>query len=1212
MIGQTLGHYQIVERIGAGGMGVVYRARDSRLERDVALKVLPEGAFSEPDARRRFRNEALALARLNHPNICSVFDFNTENGVDFLVMEYVPGESLDKRLAQGSVPLDQVAKLGAQFAAGLAAAHAQGVIHRDLKPGNLRLSSDGRLKILDFGLAKLFHPERGADATQSLADTSSFSGTVPYMAPEQLRGESLDTRTDVYSAGAVLYEMATGEKCFPEPQLAKLIDAILHDAPMRPSQLNRRVSPALEAILLKAIDREPDRRYQSAREMEIDLERLAAGQLPVATAPSAMRAIRPLGAVLVVVLAVGAAIGWYFTHRTRTDSAGKTETANTTRARVTPVVQRRSVAVLGFKNSSNNPNAAWLSTGLSEMLNTELAAGERLRTVSGESVSRMKRDLALTDTDSYASDTLARIRQNLSSDVVVFGSYVVVPDKTGAKIRVDLRVQDTRTGETALVSEVGDESDLLELVARAGAKLRSALKAPDLSVADSGRVRATLPQSTEAARLYAEGLDKLRVFESAAARDLLEKAVAADPRNPEVRSALASAWGQLGYDARAKEEAKKAFDAASQLSKEDHLSREELLSIEGRYQQAARNWPKTVEVYKALTTVFPDNADYALQLVNALGFAGQAEEAIATLDRLRAAIPETKDDPRTDLQEASTADHLSDFKREQAAAHRAAETARQRGEKLTLARALLFEGWADDNLGDSQQAIAVSLEAKNTYEAVGDRFGVARALHNLGITAINHGQLDQAQSYFDQALEIRRPLQDNQGINRALGNLGRIAEMRGDLKAAEGYYQQSLSIAREIGDRGATSYALGNLSGIYISEGQPAKARRYMEDSLALSREIGDKVAIASNLANLGNLESSAGNTAGARKLYEEAAAKFEEAGQKSGLAQVRVLLGSMLYEQGDHASAKTNYEQALASAKEIGDALTASDAESGLCNIARLDGDWNAARTHAENAVAAAQRGGDKKLLAQSYFSLGGALEGLGDLDGSQKAANDGLTTARDSGDKNLIAMATFNLADVSFHHADLAGAQKGYEQALALHRENKNTGSIAETQLALAYVALEQGQPAHAAELAQGGASEAHRLKDPNMEGNAYLLLGRAALEQRHIAAAQKYFAQAGGVGGASTNPSQQLELAAWLARAEAGAGNGSEALKKLQARTAELAPKAAINAQFQARLVAGELEVKFGDAAKGREELNALQKDASSKKFLLIAQKAAAAAK
>src|SRR5262249_19369001 len=209
MIGQILGHYRLLEQLGAGGMGVVYRARDARLERDVALKVLPAGMLADANARKRFRNEALALARLNHPNICSVFDFDTHDGIDFLVMEFVPGISLDERLASSSLPLDEVPRLGAQLAAGLEAAHSQHVLHRDLKPGNLRVTPDRRLKILDFGLAKLFHPGESSEATLSLADTSNFSGTVPFMAPEQLRNDPPDPRTDVYSAGAVLYQCAT-------------------------------------------------------------------------------------------------------------------------------------------------------------------------------------------------------------------------------------------------------------------------------------------------------------------------------------------------------------------------------------------------------------------------------------------------------------------------------------------------------------------------------------------------------------------------------------------------------------------------------------------------------------------------------------------------------------------------------------------------------------------------------------------------------------------------------------------------------------------------------------------------------------------------------------------------------------------------------------------------------------------------------------------
>jgi serine/threonine protein kinase len=214
MIGQTLGHYQVLEEIGFGGMGVVHRARDMRLERDVALKVLPAGLLADAGARKRFRNEALALARLNHPNICSIFDFDTQDGVDFLVMEFVPGASLHERLGSGGLPLEEVPKVGAQLAAGLEAAHAQGVLHRDLKPGNLRITPDQRLKILDFGLAKFLHPEASTEATLSAEETSSFSGTVPYMAPEQLRNGPADPRTDIYAAGAVLYECATGQRAF--------------------------------------------------------------------------------------------------------------------------------------------------------------------------------------------------------------------------------------------------------------------------------------------------------------------------------------------------------------------------------------------------------------------------------------------------------------------------------------------------------------------------------------------------------------------------------------------------------------------------------------------------------------------------------------------------------------------------------------------------------------------------------------------------------------------------------------------------------------------------------------------------------------------------------------------------------------------------------------------------------------------------------------
>src|SRR5437868_1737879 len=227
LTGQVLGHYRVAEQIGAGGMGIVFRAQDERLGRDVALKILPPGAIADEDARRRFRREAETLSQLNHPNIETVHDFDTQDDTDFLVMELPHGQTVATLLAQGPMAEKKLVQLGAQLAQGLAAAHERGIIHRDLKPSNLLLSDDGNLKILDFGLAKLVQPRGEFSETASLALTQGVVGTLPYMSPEQLRNEKLDARTDIYSAGVILYEMATGRRPHSSTD-PMLIAAILH------------------------------------------------------------------------------------------------------------------------------------------------------------------------------------------------------------------------------------------------------------------------------------------------------------------------------------------------------------------------------------------------------------------------------------------------------------------------------------------------------------------------------------------------------------------------------------------------------------------------------------------------------------------------------------------------------------------------------------------------------------------------------------------------------------------------------------------------------------------------------------------------------------------------------------------------------------------------------------------------------------------------
>ena len=311
MIGRTFSHYRVIERLGAGGMGEVYRARDEHLDRDVALKVLPPGTLDDDSARRRFRKEAEALSRLNHPHIATVHDFDSSDGIDFLVMEYVPGDTLSKRIAAEALPEKEIAAIGGEVAAALEEAHERGVVHRDLKPANVIVTPKGRVKVLDFGLAQLSGTAADVEQTKTRS-VSGFEGTLPYMAPEQVRGEAIDARTDVYALGVVLYEMATGRRPFGDTQTGRLTDAILHTPVTPPTALQPQVSPELERIILKCLERDPENRYQSAKEVAIDLRRLGSPTTTHQTAngrPKKSRTLLKVGMGLAVA-ALLAVIVW--------------------------------------------------------------------------------------------------------------------------------------------------------------------------------------------------------------------------------------------------------------------------------------------------------------------------------------------------------------------------------------------------------------------------------------------------------------------------------------------------------------------------------------------------------------------------------------------------------------------------------------------------------------------------------------------------------------------------------------------------------------------------------------------------------------------------------------------------------------------------------------------------------------------------------------
>ena len=391
MIGQTISHYRIMEQLGAGGMGVVYKAQDSRLDRAVALKFLPDKLAQEPQALERFRREARAASALNHPGICTIYDIGEQDGRGFIVMEFIDGETLRHHIHRQALPLEEILRLGMQIAEALDAAHAEGIIHRDIKPANIFVTKRGQAKVLDFGLAKLLPKAVAAgglsadgDDTDSTSIVGIISGTPSYMSPEQIRGDTLDARTDIFSLGLVLYEMATGRQAFSGPTGGVIIEAVLTRAPAPARNINPNIPEKLEEIINKALHKDKAQRYQHAAEVRNDLQQLDRGSdsgWRSAAGSTETMAARPTVA--------GEA------ESSHTGSSGPHTAQNVTtrtgairRERVAKIID--SLAVLPFENASRDPENEYLSDGIAGSLINILATVPKLRVMAQSTVFRYK------------------------------------------------------------------------------------------------------------------------------------------------------------------------------------------------------------------------------------------------------------------------------------------------------------------------------------------------------------------------------------------------------------------------------------------------------------------------------------------------------------------------------------------------------------------------------------------------------------------------------------------------------------------------------------------------------------------------------------------------------------------------------------------------------------------------------------------------------
>jgi len=1056
MLGNTLGHYHIIEHIGSGGMGVVYRAHDEKLDRDVALKVLPPGTLADESVRRKFRKEALALAQLNHPNIETIYEFADQDGVDFLVMELIPGHALNDKIKAGPLALPEVARLGIQLADGLAAAHGRGIIHCDLKPHNLILTPDGRLKILDFGLARRVRPEISGDLTHSVTvETGPVSGTVPYMSPEQLTGLNTDARSDIFSAGAVLYEMATGQRAFPQSHGPQLMGAILHQDPEPAVGLNPRISPGLDAVIRKALDKTPSQRYQTAGELRAALESLSAGTGAGSAASSGSTSANPgthtapLSAAakwavalgVVVLLAFGAMIGLNLGGlRSRLGSSGGALVAVKVAATgipVRPAQIRPAVAVLGFKNLSGRPDEAWLSTALAEMLTTEVGAGEKLRTIPGENVARMKMNLSLLDAESYGADTLRKIRASIGSDYLLLGSYLALGN---GQVRLDLRLENTATGELlSSMSAQGTELQIANLVARVGVEVRRKLGAGQITPEDSEIVEVSIPSDPQAARAYADALNRMRNYDTVDAKRLLEQVIKSQPHFALAHLTMARVWKDLGYQGRSKAESKLAFDLSSALP------RPERLSIEGAYDESIGERDKAIEVYKSLWNFYPDEIGPGVALVEAQIGAAQFKNAQATIDALRKLPASGMEDIQIDIDEARVAQGEGNFKREIEITRRNLERARALDARTLEADMLATQSRPLEMLGDLQGGQKACEQARDIYTAMGDLGHASRAetcaanmladegdnasarrmyehalavcekigdlsgqavnLHNIAVVLRDQGEVLQAKKMIEASLAIDRETGDRVGITQNLNSLGNLASALGDMPGAEKVFREGLAMAKDTGDRSEEALISNNLAGILYGYGNDAGAQAMYENAEAIYRQTGQKDGIALAANNLGEVHAEQGDLEGGKTHVQESLTLSTESGNKQDIAEAALGMGQILREQGDLAGAHKFYDQSLAIRTEIGDKSAAAETEAFMADLDDAEGNFDAGRTLASKAVAEAHREKASDLEAGALAILAQASIGLNKVSDAQSAAAKAGALAKTSQERHAIA---------------------------------------------------------------------------------------------------------------------------------------------------------------------------------------------------------------
>jgi len=997
--------YEVISLLGEGGMGAVYKAKDISLNRVIALKTIRREYSGNQAILERFKQELILSTQVTHKNVVRIYDLGEAEGIKFITMEYIEGEDLRTLIHQrAKLPAEEAAEIVAQICRALDAAHSVGVIHRDLKPQNVMRDQNGRVVVMDFGLARTM--ESGG-----MTLSGALVGTMEYMSPEQALSKPLDQRSDIFSLGLIFYELLTGQTPFrADSALASLILRTQERA-VPVTQYDSSIAGPLDRMVSRCLEREVGQRYQSAGELLSDLElwqgkgRVGASVLqadrytavPIRSAWWWKRRWWSWG-----VGALGAAalaIGGYWGVHARPPKAGVVAAA--------PM----SLAILPFRNTSGDAKNDWMGASVADMLSTDIGQSAHLRTVSTDRLQQVLSDLRVVPGAAIDPDMVQRVAEFSNADIVVSGKYAVFGDQ----IVIDATIRDLKREQSRPIKAQALVKDLPAAIDSLADSVRKNLSL-SASLVDELKAQSFKPSSlsVEALRDYNEGLGLMREGKNLDALKRFKAATNEDPQFALALSRLAEVQSELGFESDAEQSSRRAVE----LTASETLPLPEKYLITATNARILKNTPEAIKSYENLAASRPSDGDVLYNLGTLYVGTGDFAKARGVFAKILQMDPKnikalwemgvvenTLGNPQSALDSLSKGLSL------------ATQVDNQEQKALMLL-----------SMGISYRLLNNPDEAARNYQAsiainqkIGQKRGVAAALDEIADLQTRAGKSDAALASFNQALTLQREIGSKEEVGDTLLDMGTVYQDRGDYDQALARYKEALQIQRETGDQNSEALSLNNIGAAYLAKGDVDNSFTNYQQALQLREKLGVGGAIAETLEGLGEAYTQAGQYDTALTLLMQGLDLARKAGDTHQVGMISHSIGVVFERQGRLGAAVKSMQDAV--------------------------------KTFHERR----ELGG---VMVSFMNDLAGALAKAGRGEEATQQLNEAENLGRDVKNEALMSALLNTRGDVAFYRGDAKGAEQLYQSALGLAGRGKDPGAVLLSKLNVARMAMEQGR--------------------------------------------------------------------------------------------------------------------------------------------------------